>query len=99
MPSPRARRVAAVLLLPALVATGVASSAAQTTAPPVAAPELARFNDLLASLADQIKPGLVHVRVRRGSTDDKDPDEPRRARRRRGGCAAGPAPPRPTRRW
>jgi serine protease Do len=76
--------LAAITLLPALLAAGVASSTAQTAAPPVAAapaaaPELARFNDLLANLADQIKPGLVHVRVRRGSGDDKDADEPRRA--------------------
>jgi serine protease Do len=48
-----------------------------TTAQPAAAPELARFNDLLAGLADSLKPGLVHVRVRRAAGDDAD--EPRRA--------------------
>src|SRR3989454_7753996 len=47
-----------------------------------AAPELTRFNDLLADLADRLKPALVHVRVRRaGSTpkDDEGPGEPRRS--------------------
>src|SRR2546426_4693044 len=47
-----------------------------------AAPELTRFNDLLADLADRLKPALVHVRVRRaGSTpkDDDGPGEPRRS--------------------
>jgi serine protease Do len=50
-----------------------------TTAPP----ELTRFNDLLADLADRLKPALVHVRVRRGgpvAKDDSDsPGEPRRS--------------------
>ncbi|MBM3217740.1 MAG: PDZ domain-containing protein [Candidatus Rokubacteria bacterium] len=48
-----------------------------------APPELARFNDLLADLADRLKPALVHVRVRRPATKDKDdsetPTEPRRS--------------------
>jgi serine protease Do len=48
-----------------------------------AAPELTRFNDLLADLADQVRPALVHVRVRRGTTppkaDDEGPAEPRRS--------------------
>jgi serine protease Do len=48
-----------------------------------AAPELARFNELLADLADKLKPGLVHVRVRRAAVpakDDKEePAEPRRS--------------------
>ena len=50
-------------------------------APP---PELTRFNDLLADLADRLKPALVHVRVRRGgppaAKDESDsPGEPRRS--------------------
>jgi serine protease Do len=49
-----------------------------------APPELARFNDLLADLAEKLKPALVHVRVRRPAvTKDKDdtetPSEPRRS--------------------
>ena len=48
-----------------------------------APPELARFNDLLADLADRLKPALVHVRVRRPATKEKDdsetPGEPRRS--------------------
>ena len=48
------------------------------------APELARFNDLLADLAEKLKPALVYVRVRRGApggrdTDDMGPGEPRRS--------------------
>ena len=41
-----------------------------------AAPELTRFNDLLADLADRLKPALVHVRVRRGGSGAKDDDAP-----------------------
>ena len=47
-----------------------------------AAPELTRFNDLLADLADRLKPALVHVRVRRAGSapkDDDGPGEPRRS--------------------
>jgi serine protease Do len=46
------------------------------------APELSRFNQLLADLADHLKPALVHVRVRRApgkETDDDGPVEPRRS--------------------
>ncbi len=44
------------------------------------APELARFNALLADLAERMKPGLVHVRVRREakeSAKEEPGDEPR----------------------
>src|SRR5438552_7511516 len=49
-----------------------------------APPELARFNSLLADLAERLKPALVHVRVRRPAVqkdkDDADgPGEPRRS--------------------
>ena len=50
-----------------------------------APPELARFNELLADLADKLKPALVHVRVRRPAVvkdkdkEDDSPNEPRRA--------------------
>jgi serine protease Do len=46
------------------------------------APELSRFNTLLADLAEKLRPALVHVRVRRGSprdSDDPSPGEPRRS--------------------
>ena len=53
--------------------------AASATAPP----ELRRFNDLLADLAERLRPALVHVRVRRAvapaDDDDERRDEPRRA--------------------
>src|SRR5438046_839656 len=48
-----------------------------------APPELARFNDLLADLAERLKPAIVHVRVRREaptSTDDSQQLEERGAR-------------------
>src|SRR5262244_3248683 len=45
------------------------------------APELGRFNTLLADLAEQLKPALVHIRARRpaGKDKEKDEDEPRRS--------------------
>jgi serine protease Do len=46
------------------------------------APELTRFNQLLADLAEKLRPALVHVRVRRAvsrDTDDAGPGEPRRS--------------------
>src|SRR5262245_34207196 len=46
------------------------------------APELSRFNTLLADLAEKLKPALVYVRVRRGALrdgDDTSPGEPRRS--------------------
>src|SRR5207245_10217190 len=45
-------------------------------------PELQRINTLLADLAARLKPGLVHVAVRRtagGETRREGEDEPRRA--------------------
>src|SRR5499433_2255438 len=50
--------------------------------PLAAPPELARFNDLLADLAERLKPAIVHVRVRREaptSTDDSQEPQERRA--------------------
>ena len=49
-----------------------------------APPELARFNELLADLAERLKPALVHVRVRRPAApkdkeDSESPGEPRRS--------------------
>jgi serine protease Do len=48
------------------------------------APELTRFNQLLADLADQLKPALVHVRVRRAPGKDRDDDSPSEPRRSSG---------------
>ncbi len=75
-----------------VVAAGFAGCAGSSTAEPTrlwreavtaAPPELTRFNELLADLADRLKPALVHVRVRRGGAvakDDADsPGEPRRS--------------------
>jgi serine protease Do len=52
-----------------------------------APPELARFNELLADLAERLKPALVHVRVRRPAVvkdkekkeKDEESPEPRRS--------------------
>jgi serine protease Do len=41
-----------------------------------AAPELVRFNTALADLAERLRPGLVHVRVRRGAPREEARDEP-----------------------
>src|SRR5437660_5955925 len=49
-----------------------------------AAPELTRFNDLLADLADRLRPALVHVRVRRAGSSPKDDDSPAEPRRSTG---------------
>ena len=44
------------------------------------APELGRFNTLLADLAEHLKPALVHIRARRPAGKDKDDEsEPRRS--------------------
>jgi serine protease Do len=84
----RVRILASLVLLTMLpLGCARATSADQTKlwqeAPiAAAAPELTRFNDLLADLADRLKPALVHVRVRRGgsmSKDDDAPGEPRRS--------------------
>jgi serine protease Do len=48
------------------------------------APELSRFNTLLADLSDQLKPALVHVRVRRAPGKDRDDDNPGEPRRSSG---------------
>src|SRR5438876_920091 len=49
--------------------------------PTSAAPELQRVNTLLADLAERLRPGLVHVRVRRAAGSEaagEEPGEPRR---------------------
>src|SRR5438477_3553469 len=49
-----------------------------------AAPELARFNDLRASLAARLRPAFVHVRVRRAGSAPKEDDSPAEPRRSTG---------------
>jgi len=62
---------------------GAADAPTKVGPAPAAAPELARFNDLLAGLAESLKPAIVHVRVRRaGASRERDVDpegEPRRS--------------------
>ena len=78
-------RVLIVLVaLSLLVPVSPLGAADQPTKPaPAVAPELARFNDLLAGLAESLKPAIVHVRVRRpGVTREREVDpegEPRRS--------------------
>src|SRR5262249_38426147 len=75
--------LAVVALITVLVGGGGPVRAAD--APPdktvVAPPELARFNDLLADLAERLKPAIVHVRVRREapapSEEGQEPNERR----------------------
>jgi serine protease Do len=70
----RARPVGILLLIVSAVwLAGCATSEVPVEAPALwqdsgalpVAPELARLNDLLAQLADRMKPGLVQIRVRR----------------------------------
>ena len=63
-----------------------ADTTTKATAAPAVAPELARFNDLLAGLAERVKPPIVHVRVQRPvvtrdkGTEKNEPEgEPRRS--------------------
>jgi len=80
-------RAALVVALASCAVAPAPGAADQSTAPAAAPPELARFNDLLATLADRLKPGLVHVRVRREAPpreapqrEEDGPDgEPRRS--------------------
>jgi serine protease Do len=99
MPASSVRVLLVALALTALLSGCVASTSAQqdaaaspsadsvqwkTAAGTSAAPELVRFNELLADLAERVKPGLVHVRVRRAATATKEDDEPAEHRRSSG---------------
>src|SRR5712692_8859016 len=84
-PATTVARVAIVLLAVGCVAPAVAADQALWTesAEAQAAPELARFDDLLSQLAERLKPALVQVRVgRSGSSASGDkPEPPNEARR------------------
>jgi len=84
----RSRRSVLAVVLTLVLAVFVGAAGAQdvkywredSTITP--APELIRFNDLLADLADKLKPALVHVRVRRAGgrdAEETNPGEPRRS--------------------
>ena len=79
------RVVVAVVALVGLLIGGagpVLPADAPADKPLAAPPELARFNDLLADLAEKLKPAIVHVRVRRDaptSTDENQEPQERRA--------------------
>ncbi len=79
-------RSAGALLSAALIAGCSTGTPPVAQAPPVLtsapAPELARFNELLASLAERLKPALVHVRTRRQAAEE--PSELREPRRTQG---------------
>ncbi len=72
-----------LVLLATLLSACADPTLARSAPPPpaAAAPELARFNVLLADLAERLKPALVHVRVRREATkeESEEPQEPRRS--------------------
>src|SRR5919198_1453349 len=61
--------------------TGAGGRGALAISDAGAPPELQRVNTLLADLAERLRPGLVHVTVRRavGSEATQEEDEPRRA--------------------
>ena len=86
MLSPCPRSLLALLVMGVLLSgcAGTAATGADaqilgkgTAAPP----ELARFNELLADLADRLKPALVHVRIRREASagEGGQEQEPRRS--------------------
>jgi serine protease Do len=85
----RPRPLGLVVLVPVVAftlgcagATGIDGRGVRATSPPGAAPELQRMNTLLADLVEHLRPGLVHVRVRRAAESEgarEEPGEPRRA--------------------
>src|SRR5688572_7106263 len=86
---PRAFATLLVLALALAGCIGPSSAAEQPAlwreAPTAsAAPELVRFNQLLADLTDQLRPALVHVRVRRAAAPKEDEDRPHEGRRATG---------------
>jgi serine protease Do len=90
MSRPRRAPLLALVLIVALLAAVAPPPAAATEevkywredTAVTPAPELSRFNHLLADLAERLKPALVHVRVRRApgkEKTDEGPGEPRRS--------------------
>jgi serine protease Do len=83
--SPLWRPLAIVVVAGFLVgcsATANTSSRVEMPPPAPVAPELARFNELLAGLAERLKPALVHVRTQREPVpreESAEPPEPRRS--------------------
>ena len=80
MTRPRPTTLPTLLLVAALTA-GCAGTGGRTvgwTESPgaVAAPEIVRFNTALADLAERMKSGLVHVRVRRGAQSEEAREDP-----------------------
>jgi serine protease Do len=79
----RPRLLALVLiagLLAGCTAAGTPARVDKTSAE--VAPELARFNELLSTLAERLRPTLVHVRAQREAPareESTDPQEPRRS--------------------
>jgi serine protease Do len=73
--------------------TGPAAHA--STAPAAVPPELAKFNQLLADLAERLKPALVHIRVRRANApkeeEQQEPGDPRRPRSTGSGFVIDPS--------
>jgi len=90
MSRPRPRVVLVVALVVALLGSSAPPILAQEVkywredVAVTPAPELSRFNQLLADLAEQLKPALVSVRVRRASAKDKEDDNPGEGRRSSG---------------
>ena len=85
----------AVFVLVFLVSFASACSGPSTAAGPrpwressdtAVAPEIVRINDLLADLSERLKPGLVYIRVQRGTPPRDEParDEPGAPRRSSG---------------
>src|SRR5882672_6930250 len=74
------------VLVLAAACSGPMTGRTSTLEPATAAPELARVNNLLADLAERLRPGLVHVRVQRATppAEDASRDEPVEPRRSTG---------------
>jgi serine protease Do len=87
-------RALVVIAVLATFVTGCATPTAQAQSSPITwkqgtgqgpAPELARVNELLADLAERLRPSLVHVRVKKPAGKEDDTDEPPQGPRRTSG--------------
>src|SRR5574340_1071374 len=74
------RRLSRVIVVSLIAALAGCAAPAYDPGARGPAPELARINDLLADLAERLKPGLVHLRVRRAAKakTEESPVESRR---------------------